>query len=113
MGKIYFSGDHYIVPIALNGEDLLSMTQPLLEGLTETREHFDYIVSQIEDRPRSHPYTKFIAEHFPTSMQQHLLLLMDDLDTRISNIKDLLRTLSNYGKQPMSDPLRLHKRSPF
>ena len=113
MGKIIYSGDHYIIPIALDVEDLLTMTKPLLAGLTETREHFNLIVGEVDNRPRGHPYNEFISQHFPSSMQSHLKLLMDDLDTRISNIKDLLITLANYGKQSMSDPLRLHKRSPF
>ena len=51
-------------------------------------------------------------------MQQHLQLLMSDLDSRMSNLKALLATLANYGRQQMADPLsarpiRLQKRSPF
>ena len=113
MGKIIYAGDHYILPIALDINDLLTMTQPLLDGLLDTRGHFDSIMEQLSERPRGHPHADFVQNHFPNSMQQHLLLLMDDLDTRVNDLKSLLKTLANYGKQPMADPLRLHKRSPF
>lgn len=113
MGKIIYSGDRYIIPIALNTDDLISMTEPLLNGLLETRRHYDVITSELSTRSRGHPYTEFVQTHFPISMQNHLGLLMDDLSTRILDLKSLLVTLANYGQQTMSDPLRIHKRSPF
>ena len=78
MGKIIYAGDHYILPIALDINDLLTMTQPLLDGLLDTRGHFDSIMEQLSERPRGHPHADFVQNHFPNSMQQHLLLLMDD-----------------------------------
>ena len=113
MGKIIYSGDRYIVPISLNTDDLIRMTEPLLNGLLDTRRHYDLITSELSTHSRGHPYTEFVQTHFPVSMQSHLGLLMDDLQTRILDLKSMLVTLANYGQQTMADPLRIHKRSPF
>ena len=50
IGQIIYSGDHYIVPLSLNVNDLLAMTEPLLTGLTETRTHFDRLVRHLGQR---------------------------------------------------------------
>ena len=113
MGKVIYSGDRYIVPIALNTDDLISMTEPLLTGLLDTRKHYDMLTNELATHSRGHPYTEFVQAHFPISMQSHLGLLMDDLHTRILDLKSMLATLANYGQQSMADPLKLHKRSAF
>ena len=113
VGQIIYSGSHYVLPIQLSIKDLLGMTEPLLSGLTETREHYDSLVEHLSQKSRGHPSTEFVNTSFPPSMQQHLLLLMSDLDSRIVNLRGLLATLTNYGRQEMSEPIFRFKRSPF
>ena len=60
MGKVIYSGDRYIVPIALNTDDLISMTEPLLTGLLDTRKHYDMLTSELATHSRGHPYTEFV-----------------------------------------------------
>ena len=113
IGQIIYSGDHYILPIQLNVNDLLSMTEPLLNGLTETRSHFDNLVKHLSHRSRGHPYAEFVNTSFPPSMQAHLALLMGDLEIRINNMRGLLASLTNYGRQDSSEHAFRRRRSPF
>ena len=108
VGQIIYSGSHYVIPIQLSINDLLGMTEPLLIGLTETRKHFDTVVEHLAQRPRG-----TIDNSFPTSMQEHLTLLMSDLDTRIINLRGLLASLTNYGRKNIDEPIFRFKRSPF
>ena len=111
IGQIIYSGDHYIVPIQLNVNDLLTMTEPLLNGLTETRSHFDNLVNHLAQRSRGHLLA--LDTSFPPSMQAHIALLMSDLEIRINNMRGLLASLANYGRQDLPEHTFRHKRSPF
>ena len=108
VGQIVYSGSHYVIPIQLSVSDLLGMTEPLLLGLTETRTHFNKLVEHLSQRPRV-----YIDNGFPVSMQDHLDLLMSDLDSRITDLRSLLASLDNYGRQRITEPVFRYKRSPF
>ena len=116
VGRVIFSGRSFIVPLQLNVQDLVELTNPLLRGLLETKDHYDRLVSYIGDAARGDPAHEFSINLFPNSMQDHIALLLQDLHTRTADLRNLLTTLGNFGRKA-AEPLALRssriRRAPF
>ena len=104
VGQIIHSGSHYIIPLQLNIESLLSQINPLEKALTDTSNHYEQLRNIIGDGDRRNS-TPLL--NFPPSLRAHISLLIADLHQRMSNLKDLLITLADFGLSSAPDTLKL------
>ena len=87
IGTIIFSGSHYIVPVSLNITSLLELCTPLEHLLTQTREDFNTLLESFSGK-RTRPISMNISATLPTSMRDHITLLMNDLHSHVLNLKN-------------------------
>ena len=114
-GEIISSGSHYIIPLSLNIQTLLDQIDPLETALLETQNHYETLRTLIGDdnennstRARHHG-GKIPLQNFPSSLRSHISLLIADLHQRVTNLKDLLITLADFGLPSSPDHLKLRR----
>ena len=122
-GNIIFSGTNYLVPISLDTEQLLSMSAPIIEGLRQTQDHFDYIDSYASQVGRGDTHEHFVKTHLPQSFRSHIKMLLKDLEARTNDLSGILDTIGSHRPPPSGGALldsltfkkhsKMHKRSPF
>ena len=76
IGTIHYSGQTYLPPLLLNINDLFKMTEPLVDGLNNCQDKYDSLVERLTGK---RGLTDNIREYFPSSMQNHINLLLSDL----------------------------------
>ena len=92
-GKIIYGGRNYVVPISLDIDDLFEITKPVMRGLKKIRESYESV---------SH---RAMQQWFPTSLRNHISLLISDLCVRTKELRALLSAM--LQKQPgLSRPKR-------
>ena len=105
VGDVICSGSHYIVPVRLDIESLLNRILPLEEALTNTSMHFtslrtlmgeDISQNNHSSKPRHHTGNPYL-EHFPSSLHNHISLLISDLHQRVQNLQNVLTSLADFG----------------
>ena len=104
VGDVVCSGSHYIVPVRLDIESLLARIAPLEETLTNTSLHFDSLRTLMGEDPhvnhsskQRHHTANPSLQHFPSSLRNHIALLITDLHQRVQNLRDVLTSLADFG----------------
>ena len=95
IGTIHYSGRTYLLPLLLNVDDLFLLTEPLVAGLKNCQTKYDNLVQRLTGR---RGLSDNLREYFPSSMQNHINLLLTDLAVRTTNLRTLLTTMGQYGK---------------
>ena len=105
VGDVISSGSHYNVPVRLDIDSLLARIEPLEIALTNTSKHFDSLQTLMGEgnsqanftsKPR-HVTANLHLRHFPSSLRNHIALLIADLHQRVQNLRDVLTSLADFG----------------
>ena len=80
--------------------------------MTQTKSDYKDLLAMFKTKKGNRELNTNVSAVFPSSMRDHITLLITDLHTRVLNLKNQLITLGSYGHEAPPTSLRVI-RSPF
>ena len=111
LGELILSGNSYVLPLTLDINDLLTLITPIKETLLQVRDSYHKTFGRLNSYSHATSHLLRATSQLPHSIQSHISLLLNDLESRIHSVNYMLFNLGNYNKD--NSPYPRVRRAPL